>query len=213
MGSTTLSLYEFGGTETAVRHIQKRFVNRFRGHSPVLDIGCGRGVFLDLLRSAGIDAFGIDHSSEAVQSSARNGFQIQRADCLEFLSETKKIFGGIFCSHVIEHLEYRRATELISLCRQTLRQGGKLVIVTPNPMDLSVMGEIFWLDPTHVRPYPAPLLCRMLDSAGFKIESTETFHSGWRCIGRRNLPAFYFKRLLLGKHFGCENTAVTAIAT
>jgi SAM-dependent methyltransferase len=208
----TQSLYEFGSSEKAVRHLQKRFVNRFRECEPVLDIGCGRGIFLSLLRESGIACVGIDFADEAVQASRNNGFTIQQADCLQFLEGPPGRFGGIFCSHVIEHMDYEGATRLIQMCRRALRPGGKLVIVTPNPEDIAIMGEIFWLDPTHVRPYPSLLLCSMLERSGFTVTQREQFHGGWQLIGRRHLPAFYLKKLLLGKHYGRPNTAITATA-
>lgn len=205
------SLYEFGASEGAVRYLQQRFVQRFRGCSPVLDIGCGRGIFLSLLKEAGIESVGLDRADEAVQASRSHGFTIEQAECLPFLETTQQKFGGVFCSHVIEHMDFESATRLIEACRRVLRPGGKLVIVTPNPEDLAIIGEIFWLDPTHVRPYPSLLLCSMLEGAGFKVTQREQFHAGWRFIGRRNLPAFYWKKFLLGKNYGCPNAAVTAV--
>jgi SAM-dependent methyltransferase len=205
------SLYEFGASEDAVRYLQKRFVQRFQGCSPVLDIGCGRGVFLSLLRDAGIESVGLDRADEAVQASRSHGFNIEQAECFPFLESTSQKFGGIFCSQVIEHMDFESATRLIELGRRVLRPGGKLVIVTPNPEDLAIIGEIFWLDPTHVRPYPALLLCSMLESSGFTVTQREQFNGGWRFIGRRHLFAFYWKKIFLGNNYGRPNTAVTAV--
>jgi len=205
------SLYEFGASEGAVRYLQQRFVRRFRGCSPVLDIGCGRGIFLSLLKDAGIEAVGLDHADEAVQASRGHGFNIEQAECLPFLETTQQKFGGIFCSHVIEHMDFESATRLIEACRRVLRPGGKLVIVTPNPEDLAIIGVIFWLDPTHVRPYPLQLLCSMLEGSGFTVTQREQFNGGWRLIGRRHLLTFYWKKILLGNNYGRPNTAVTAV--
>jgi SAM-dependent methyltransferase len=205
------SLYEFGASEDAVRYLQKRFVQRFRNCSPVLDIGCGRGVFLSLLRDAGIESVGLDRADEAVEASRRNGFNIEQAECLPFLESTSQKFGGIFCSHVIEHMDFESATRVIEACRHVLLPGGKLVIVTPNPEDIAVMGGIFWLDPTHVRPYPLLLLCSMLQGSGFTVTQREQFNGGWRFIGRRNLLSFYWKKIFLGRNYGRHDTAVTAV--
>ena len=90
------SLYEFGASEDAVRYLQRRFVQRFKGCSPVLDIGCGRGIFLSLLRDAGIEAVGLDHADEAAEASRRHGFNIEQAECLPFLETTTKNLAAYF---------------------------------------------------------------------------------------------------------------------
>jgi hypothetical protein len=85
-----------------------------------------------------------------------------------------------------------------------------LLIVTPNPEDLAIISEIFWLDPTHVRPYPALQLRSMLHSAGFEVTEVRQFLGDWRMIGRRRLPGFLWRRLILGRHYGKPNTLVVA---
>jgi O-antigen chain-terminating methyltransferase len=207
-----LSLYHFSGEEITVRHIQSRLVNRFEGCSPVLDIGCGRGIFLSLLKDRGIDCVGIDHAYEAVVASRNRGFEVEQSDCLTFLAETQAKFSGIFCSHVIEHLDFEKATELLRLCRSVMHPGGRIIVVTPNPEDINVMCKTFWLDPTHVRPYPGPLVCAMLTLAGFHVSAQEMYSGGWRVIGRRNLPAYLWKKFTLGKNYGLHDVAVTAVA-
>jgi SAM-dependent methyltransferase len=205
-----ISLYEFGSGEDVVRQIQSRFVELFRGAAPVLDIGCGRGIFLDLLRTAGIEAVGIDRSPESVAACRERGFDVRSEDAHQYLGRSAGQFGGIFCSHVIEHMSYDDAMALLALCRGALRQGGVLALVTPNPEDISIISEIFWLDPTHVRPYPKLLLESMLQAHGFKVTLTRQFLGSWRMIGRRNLPGYLLRRMLLGRYFGRPNTLVVA---
>ena len=205
-----ISLYEFGSDEAVVRHIQSRFVEFFRHAGPVLDVGCGRGVFLDLLRSAGIQAVGIDHSQESVAACRQRGFEVERQDAREYLGNSEGRFGGIFCSHVIEHMSYDDAMHFLELSHQALRVGGLLLLVTPNPEDLTIISEIFWLDPTHVRPYPAPLLRAMLQSAGFRIKIEKRMLGSWRLVGRRHLPAYFWRRMLLGRYYGKPNTFILA---
>jgi len=207
-----ISLYEFGGTEEAVRQIQSRFVKHFTSCSPVLDIGCGRGVFLELLRKAGIQALGIDSSEEAIAYSREKALEVEQSDALTFLSQTQQRFGGIFCSHVIEHMDFNLAMDLLNLCHRALRSGGILLLVTPNPEDLWIISEVFWLDPTHVRPYPRLLLESMLQANSFGVVEAKQFIGSWRIIGRRNLPAYFVRRILLGRHFGRPNLSIVAKA-
>ncbi len=208
-----ISLYEFGSDEAVVRHIQRGFVEFFRNAGPVLDVGCGRGLFLELLTAAGIEAVGIDHSSESVMECKKRGFTVECVDASRYLTANPGRFGGIFCSHVIEHMSYEDAMRFLDLCNRALRLGGVLVLVTPNPEDISIMGEIFWLDPTHVRPYPKLLLERMLDANEFKVILTRQFLGTWAMIGRRNIPMYLLRRLLLGKYFGRPNTLIVAEKT
>jgi SAM-dependent methyltransferase len=187
----SISLYEFGGGEDTVRQIQKPFVEYFRGCSPVLDVGCGRGIFLDLLSTAGVEAVGIDHSAEALAVCQQKGFIVQREDASTYLKQNSGRFGGIFC-------------------HKALRRKGVLLVVTPNPTDLCIMSEVFWLDPTHVRPYPGPLLEKMLRAIGFEIRVTKQFLGSWRLIGKSGIPGFLLRRMLLGHRFGKPNTLVLA---
>jgi 2-polyprenyl-3-methyl-5-hydroxy-6-metoxy-1,4-benzoquinol methylase len=205
-----ISLYEFGGTEDVVRRTQERFVPFFRNSAPVLDIGCGRGVFLDLLRKAAIEAVGIDHATESIVACQAKGFTVHQKKALDYLGSAGNQFGGIFCSHVIEHMDYESACDLLQLCHQALRPGGNLIVVTPNPLDIAVISEVFWVDPTHVRPYPKLLLESMLRATGFKVQRAGYFLGSWRMVGRRNLPAYFFRRLLLGKYYGKPNTFIFA---
>jgi len=206
----SISLYEFGGSEEVVRRIQKPFVQFFRDCAPVLDIGCGRGVFLDLLSAAGIEAVGIDHSEEALLVCQQKGFRVLREDARSYLRQKTGQFGGIFCSHVVEHMSYEDAMEFLELCHGALRAKGVLLLVTPNPDDLCVMSEIFWLDPTHVRPYPKLLLERMLEAVGFEIRIARQFVGSWRLVARRKIPGYLLRRMVLGRHYGKPNTMVVA---
>jgi SAM-dependent methyltransferase len=202
----SISLYEFGGSEYLVRRIQRPFSKIFLGYDPLLDIGCGRGIFLELLRSANIVGVGIDRSEEAVTACGQRGFNVHQADAHSFLHANPGAFGGIFCSHVIEHMSYEAAVSFLELCNSALRPGGILLTITPNPTDLAVISEVFWMDPTHVRPYPKLLLRSMLNATGFEVTSEKQFLGNWRMVGRRNLPAYLFRRILLGRYYGKPNT-------
>jgi 2-polyprenyl-3-methyl-5-hydroxy-6-metoxy-1,4-benzoquinol methylase len=206
----SLSLYEFGGSEALLRQLHRRFVKFFRGYSPVLDVGCGRGVFLAVASDAGIEAVGVDHAPESLEQCRKKGFSVYHENASRFLIQNTERFGGIFCSHVIEHMAYDDAMRFLGLCQNALRPGGRLVVVTPNPEDLAVISEIFWLDPTHVRPYPKALLHRMLSANGFRVTIAKQFLGSWRMIGRRKIPLYLLRRLLLGRYYGRPNTLIVA---
>lgn len=210
MSVNHISLYEFGSSEDTVRQIQKPFVEFFRASAPVLDIGCGRGIFLELLSDARIEAFGIDHSEESLAVCRDKGFSVRREDARTYLSAESERFGGIFCSHVIEHMGYEDALAFVGLCYRALRPGGLLLLITPNPEDICIMSDIFWLDPTHVRPYPKLLLKTMLESVGFQVLLSKQFLGSWRLVGTRNIPGFLLRRILLGRYFGKPNTLLLA---
>lgn len=205
-----LSLYEFGGDEGILRAMQAKLVPFFQGCAPVLDIGCGRGVFLKLLAEANIEAVGVDHSEESVARCGEKGFQVYREEARSFLRGHPGRFGGVFASHVIEHFGYEDARDFLTLCYEALRPGGTLVLLTPNPTDLMVISEVFWLDPTHVRPYPGLLLESMVKATGFEVIHHKQYLGSWRMVGRRNIPVYCLRRLLLGRHYGRLNTLLVA---
>ncbi len=209
--SQHLSLYEFGGSEEHVRSIQKCFLSHFRSCERVLDLGSGRGIFLELLRDGGIESVGVDSAREAIDACRAKGiFSVAQDDMMSFLADKEQQYDGIFCSHVIEHLQYDDGLRLFRLCFDALQSNGKLVVVTPNCNDLQVLGEIFWLDPTHVRFYPCTLLKRMAVLAGFVGIEGGSILGSWRAIRKRELPFYFLRRLLLGRYYGKPNSFVVA---
>jgi hypothetical protein len=102
------------------------------------------------------------------------------------------------------------AMTFLELCHDALREGGILLLVTPNPEDITIISEVFWLDPTHVRPYPKLLLQSRLRSTGFRVKLARQFLGNWRMVPRRSWPMYFVRRILLGRHFGKPNTMVLA---
>lgn len=200
--------YRFGGSEKQVRRTQARFVTLLAHHGPVLDIGCGRGIFMRSLQATGTPVVGIDTYGPAVDACRHLGLDVAQADALSYVTGRKGMFGGIFCSHVIEHLPFDVARALLGACADALVSGGRLVIVTPNPADLGVMGNTFWLDPTHVRPYPVLLLESMVVDSGLRKIDSGTFHGG---LPKRAVPGYLLSRAFLGPFFGKPNAFVVAV--
>ncbi|MBI2680574.1 MAG: methyltransferase domain-containing protein [Candidatus Solibacter usitatus] len=149
----------FRGSEEHVKEQQKFYVNYFKGQQQVLDIGCGRGEFLELMRKAGVEARGIDLSPESVEACRAKGLQAETADLFAYLeAQPEATFDGIFCAQVVEHLAPARIPEFVRLAASRLVRGGVLAIETPNPECLAIFSTYFYLDPTHTRPVPHPLL-------------------------------------------------------
>jgi 2-polyprenyl-3-methyl-5-hydroxy-6-metoxy-1,4-benzoquinol methylase len=158
----------FRGSEERIRELQRFYVPFFAGCGEVLDVGCGRGEFLEVMREAGIAARGVDLSEEAVKICRAKGLEAAQADLFEYLAaQADSALGGIFCGQVVEHLPAERLPELIRLAAAKLARGGVLAIETPNPECLAIFATHFFLDPTHTRPVPAPLLVFYLEESGF----------------------------------------------
>ena len=133
----------------------------------MLDIGCGRGEFLEMMQSAGIPAKGIDLSEESVATCRHKGLDAEVADLFVYLENLPEAsLDGIFCSQVVEHLPPERLPEMIRLCASRLQRNGVLAIETPNPECLAIFATHFYLDPTHQRPVPHPLLAFYLEEFG-----------------------------------------------
>jgi O-antigen chain-terminating methyltransferase len=142
------------------------FIWTTRACRNVLDIG--RAVeFLEMMRSAGIPAKGIDLSQESVDTCLHKQLDAEVADLFVYLENLPEAsLDGIFCSQVVEHLPPERLPEMIRLCATRLQRNGVLAIETPNPECLAIFATHFYLDPTHQRPVPHPLLAFYLEEFG-----------------------------------------------
>src|SRR5712691_9784179 len=159
----------FRGNEQDITERQRVYLAYFQGQENILDIGCGRGEFLELLRKAGIKAIGVDTDLDMVLYCREKGLDIVQEDAfvyLETLPDTS--LGGIFAAQVIEHLEPGRVIELVKLCYRKLRSGGVLILETPNPKCLMVFAASFYMDFSHIRPLHPEAMRFLLASAGFQ---------------------------------------------
>ena len=157
----------FRGEEDYVRRSQEFYGPIFSGRENVLDIGCGRGEFLKVMRDAGVPARGIDLGHESIAQCHSRGLTAEEADLFQYLAaQPDGEFDGILSAQVIEHLDPARLPAMIQLCAAKLRRGGILAIETPNPECLAIFATHFYLDPTHTRPVPHPLLSFYMEEAG-----------------------------------------------
>jgi len=159
----------FRGSEEDVKERQRKYLEHFRGAEEVLDIGCGRGEFLELLREANINARGVDMNLDMVLLCKEKGLDIAHGDAFTYLEGLPdEAVGGIFSAQVIEHLQPSQIIRLVRLCYQQLAGNGVLVLETINPQCLTVFAGSFYADFTHVWPCHPEAMRYLLESVGFR---------------------------------------------
>jgi SAM-dependent methyltransferase len=132
-----------------------------------LDIGCGRGEWLELLKSDGVQGRGVDHNRVFIDQCRQIGLDVVEADALAYLrSLPEKSLSVITSFHLVEHLAFEELIRLLDEMVRTLRSGGVLILETPNPENFMVGSHNFYADPTHRNPIPAPTLKFLLESRG-----------------------------------------------
>ena len=134
----------------------------------MLDVGCGRGEFLDLMRDAGVNARGVDLDPESVALCRSKGLEAEAADVFELLSrEPDGAFDGDLRRSGGRHMSPPRYPLSSGFAASKLRAGGVLALETPNPECLAIFATHFYLDPTHQRPIPPSLLVFYFEEYGF----------------------------------------------
>ncbi len=205
----------FGGDEPVVRRQSEQFIALFKGGTRVLDIGSGRGTFLELAREHGIGAYGIDLDPRMVDEATRRGLEVTNADALEHLRGLPdRSIDGIYARHLAEHVLPGELVSLLREGRRALRPGSPLVMVTPNVSALTVGAHTFWLDPSHVRPIPPDLFRFYLEVEGFVDVEVCTFEPSETRLSE-DLPAGPQRenaRILNETLFGDRDYAVTGHA-
>ncbi len=140
-------------------------------NSPILDVGCGRGEWLDLLKQSGLSATGVDKNTAAVEACRRQGLSAVSQDALDHLkSKPSGSLGAVTAFHVMEHLDTGRVLAILSETRRALAPGGLLIIEMPNPENLRIAACYFYLDPSHRHPIPKELAAFFVEKAGFRVE-------------------------------------------
>lgn len=159
----------FRGPEEEVKKQQEAYLPYFQKGAKVLDLGCGRGEFIQLLHDQGIDAEGVDINGQMVEICLEKGLKCQKADLLERLAEFKDgALGGIFSSQVIEHLEPVYLKRMIELAYAKLSPSSYLVVETINPASVFSLVQVYFLDLSHRQPIHSQTLRFLLESAGFE---------------------------------------------
>jgi O-antigen chain-terminating methyltransferase len=133
-----------------------------------IDLGCGRGEWLELLVEAGLQPYGVDLNPGMLAACQERGLNVEYKDAIEALKElpdcSQLVVSGF---HFVEHLPFADLQVLVQESLRVLKPGGLLILETPNPENFVVATHYFYLDPTHQSPIPPELLSFLPEYYGF----------------------------------------------
>jgi SAM-dependent methyltransferase len=164
----------FRGSRDDIRARMESYLPFFEGASDVLDVGCGRGEFLELLAGAGVTARGIDLNHEMAETCRARGLDVTEADAVAYLSSLPDgSLGGLFAAQVVEHLQPAYLLSFLELAFHKLRPGGRIVLETLNPACWIAFFESYIRDITHVWPLHPETLQFLVVASGFVTADIE----------------------------------------
>jgi SAM-dependent methyltransferase len=174
--ASSIDSYKYVGFEDRYRGSQEEIRARlmlylpyFEGASDVLDIGCGRGEFLDLLRERGVTARGLDVNHEMVEVCKVRGLDVSEGDALGYLNSVPDgSLGGLLAAQVVEHLEPGYLMQMLDVAYHKLRPGSRIILETINPACWFAFFSSYIRDITHVRPLHPDTLSYLLTASGFQ---------------------------------------------
>jgi SAM-dependent methyltransferase len=159
---------QFRGSREAISARLESYLPSFAGAADVLDIGCGRGEFLELLAGAGIRAKGIDLNHEMAELCRSRGLDVTAVDAVGYLSTLPDAsLGGIFAAQVVEHLQPAYLLQFLELAFHRVRPGGRIVLETLNPACWVAFFDSYIRDITHVWPLHPETLKYLVLASGF----------------------------------------------
>jgi O-antigen chain-terminating methyltransferase len=158
----------YRGEPAAIRERMADYLPLFVRSHDVLDVGCGRGEFLQLLRDAGVRARGIDLNHEMAALCRAAGLDVTEADALSYLrGQPDEALGGIIAAQVVEHLEPDYLIAFLDEAFRTLRRQSAIVLETINVASWSAFFSSYLRDLTHVKPVHPETLRFLALAAGF----------------------------------------------
>jgi SAM-dependent methyltransferase len=166
---------QFRGSQAVIRERQESYVQYFEGMTAdVLDVGCGRGEFIDLLVAHGIPSRGIDLNHEMAELCRARGLNVTEADAVGYLASLPDgSLGGIFAAQVVEHLEPGYLLRFLELAFLKMQPGGRLVLETLNPACWTAFFESYIRDITHRWPLHPETLQYLVRASGFPSAAIE----------------------------------------
>ena len=157
--------------------LRSRYIDlakEFIGCDPVVDLGFGRGEFMELLTELGVEVRGVEPDPQLVTSARGRGLEVEQGLAVEYLRTVEPAsLGGIVMIQVIEHLSPQQVLDFVALAAEKVRPGGKVVLETINPASLYTYARAFWVDPDHVRPVHPNFLEFLFREAEFAKLSIE----------------------------------------
>jgi glycosyltransferase involved in cell wall biosynthesis/SAM-dependent methyltransferase len=164
----------FRGSEAFIAERQRRYLDIVRDCAPAVDVGCGRGEFLDVLADAGIPATGVDSDAGMVARCREKGHEVALGDGVAHMEGLKDgSLGLVFSAQVVEHMPPEVLKRFLAVAARKLRPGGLLVAETVNPHSVAAL-KAFWVDITHQHPLFPETMLALARIAGFG--SAYVFH-------------------------------------
>src|SRR5262249_36490778 len=165
---------QFRGSQDAIRERLRSYLPYFEGTKDVLDVGCGRGEFLELLKAGGVAARGLDLNHEMVEVCRARGLDVAEADVVTYLDGVPDdSLGGLFAAQVVEHLQPGYLLRFLELAHHKLRPGAPIVLETLNPACWVAFFDSFIRDITHVWPLHPDTLRYLVLASGFATARIE----------------------------------------
>lgn len=165
---------EHRGSRDVIKERQRVYLpfiqplNELYPNSEAIDLGCGRGEWLELLNETGFQAQGVDLDDGMLAVCRERGLRVQTKDAIAGLKEcadqSQSVVSGF---HLAEHIPFEVLQTLVSESLRVLKPGGILILETPNPENIVVGTANFYLDPTHKQPIPPLLLSFLAEHLGF----------------------------------------------
>jgi O-antigen chain-terminating methyltransferase len=167
---------------------------------PMVDLGCGRGEWLELLKEEGHKGLGVDTNQVMLDRCRARGLDVIENDALKYLRGVPdNSLSAVTGFHIIEHLQIEILVSLLDEIVRVLQPGGLVIFETPNPENVLVGSNFFYLDPTHRNPVPSLLVKFLLESRGFARIKVMNLHAWDQArIGGKNELTDRFNELFYG---------------
>lgn len=156
------------GRLDSYRPLLEALVARYPG-GRALDVGCGRGEWLQLLRTVGLQGHGVDLDEAMLDACRADDLSVEQGDALAWLAaQPDESLALVSAFHVVEHIPFAQVQQLVAEAHRVLLPGGVLIMETPNPENITVGAHTFYMDPSHERPLPPRLLQFVPEYVGFE---------------------------------------------
>ena len=157
----------------------------------ILDLGCGRGEWLDILEYNGFQVKGVDLDEGMLLACRELNLDVCQADALDYLRGlAADSLSVVSAFHVVEHISFEALRQLVDEAYRVLKPGGLLILETPNSENLVIGTSDFYLDPTHLRPLPAKLLSFVVEYAGFARVKTLYLQESPELVAAQRISLF-----------------------